>query len=272
MQGPKEAKLPFELVQFVLGEKQAAIFAGVSKRGRIHGDDVERLSRGQPSKQKGRGSRGVPHRLNSEERGEFKRSEKRGYLRLEGTGYRRERKGSPLANSWRQRNDAKAMPTVVMMKATGRDLKGRKDVRDTVCVDWSTMREPGNGNLRTSIEEASRLIAGEEGMEEVDSEEGEFGPGSESDLFKWDSDPIWKLPALNLTFEGERSSAQKMCKSLALMWGTARKEEEGTVGKGPQSRSDAGAKGGGKTKPKKFKRRRGGGKSSEDQLKDFGIL
>ena len=165
-------QLPLELVQFVMGSKHASLFASASRKGRIHGDDVERLSRGQPARQKGRGSRAVPHRLNEEERGEFERSERRGYLRLEGTGYRRERKGSPLANSWRQRNDSRAKPTLVMMKATGRDLKGGRDVTDTVCVDWSTMREPGNANLRKAIEESSRLIAGEEGMKEVFWDDG----------------------------------------------------------------------------------------------------
>ena len=59
-------------------------------------------------------------------------------------------------------------------------------------------------------------------------------------VFKWDSDPIWKLPALNLTFEGDRSRAQAMCKALALSWGTAWKEEEGSVGRGAKSRKDAG--------------------------------
>lgn len=48
------------------------------------------------------------------------------------------------------------------------------------------------------------------------------------------------MPAINLTFEGDRSSAQAMCKALALMWGTARKEEEGSVGRGAKSRKDAG--------------------------------
>ena len=66
-----------------------------------------------------------------------------------------------------------------MMKATGRDLKGRRDVRDTVCVDWSTMREPGNDNLRKAIEESTRLVAGEEGMEEVVWDEG---AGDEGDF------------------------------------------------------------------------------------------
>jgi hypothetical protein len=41
---------------------------------RISKDDVERLSRGQPSKKRGYGSRNIPHRLNDDERQEFDRA------------------------------------------------------------------------------------------------------------------------------------------------------------------------------------------------------
>lgn len=77
-------------------------------------DDVERLSRGQAAKNRGTGSRAVPHRLNADEVAEFKRARERGFVTLRGTGYRRERKGSPLANTWRMWSDANTRPTITL--------------------------------------------------------------------------------------------------------------------------------------------------------------
>lgn len=55
----------------------------------------------------------VPHRLNAEERKIYESAKKKGYLAVRGTGYRRERKGNPLPNSFRQWCDAKGMACVV---------------------------------------------------------------------------------------------------------------------------------------------------------------
>ena len=54
-------------------------------------DDVESISFGRKAKKRGVGSRGVPHRLNSEERTEFELAKKRKYLVLKGSGFREER-------------------------------------------------------------------------------------------------------------------------------------------------------------------------------------
>ncbi len=69
---------------------------------RPHVDDVDRLARGEGAKRRGTGSFHVPHRLNTEERSKFAAAKSAGYLAVRGTGYRRERKGHPLPNSWRQ--------------------------------------------------------------------------------------------------------------------------------------------------------------------------
>ncbi|CAN0161968.1 unnamed protein product, partial [Scytosiphon promiscuus] len=79
-----------------------------SDAGRPSLDDVERLSRGQAAKKRGTGSRGVCHRLNESERKAYDLAKKQGYVVLRGTGYRKERKGSPLQNIFRQFCDAKA--------------------------------------------------------------------------------------------------------------------------------------------------------------------
>lgn len=81
-------------------------------------DDVERLSRGQAAKHRGTGSRAVPHRLNAEESAEFGRARQKGFVTLRGNGYRRERKGSPLANIWRMWSDASMRPTISIYQSS----------------------------------------------------------------------------------------------------------------------------------------------------------
>eukprot|EP00559_Dactyliosolen_fragilissimus_P009420 CAMPEP_0184858988 /NCGR_PEP_ID=MMETSP0580-20130426/4011_1 /TAXON_ID=1118495 /ORGANISM="Dactyliosolen fragilissimus" /LENGTH=72 /DNA_ID=CAMNT_0027355383 /DNA_START=62 /DNA_END=277 /DNA_ORIENTATION=+ len=46
--------------------------------------DVERISYGKPAKKKGTGSRGVPHRLNAEERKVFDFAKRKGFLEVRG--------------------------------------------------------------------------------------------------------------------------------------------------------------------------------------------
>ena len=50
-------------------------------------DDVERLSRGQPTRQR-IGNRGVPHRLNQRERILFEVAKKNGFLKIPASGVR----------------------------------------------------------------------------------------------------------------------------------------------------------------------------------------
>lgn len=76
----------------------------------------------------------MPHRLNAEERKIYDMAKKKGFLSISGSGYRRERKGSPLANIWRQWCDAKALPCLLLAKGADGD--------DSVLVDLSTLRVP----------------------------------------------------------------------------------------------------------------------------------
>ena len=74
----------------------------------------------------------MPHRLNSDERRAYDIAKAKGLLTLEGAGfYRRERKGSPLANIWRQLCDAKAQPCVLVAKGSE---------ADSVLLDLSPLR------------------------------------------------------------------------------------------------------------------------------------
>ena len=88
---------------------------------------------GDAARRRGTGSRAVPHRLNSEERQQYELAQQKGFLTLAGSGYRRERKGAPLANIWRQLCDARAAPCVLL-------CKGAAAGADSVLVDLSTLR------------------------------------------------------------------------------------------------------------------------------------
>jgi len=97
-------------------------------------DDVIRISWGKPAKHKGVGSRGVPHRLNAEERLVFDLAAARGFLEVGGSGWRKERRDAPLLNTYRSFCDARAHPSVVV-------FKGRAGA-DEVVVDLSPARRP----------------------------------------------------------------------------------------------------------------------------------
>lgn len=95
-------------------------------------DDVENLSYGRGAKkQRGTGSRFTCHRLNRDERRIFDEAKRDGFLTVRGTGYRKNRKGSPVGNTFRQRCDALAQICVVVEK--------RSD-SDKVIIDFSTLR------------------------------------------------------------------------------------------------------------------------------------
>jgi hypothetical protein len=61
-------------------------------------NDVERISWGKPAKNKGTGSRGVPHRLNDEERFLFDQARRKGFLEINASGWRKQRRDAPLLN------------------------------------------------------------------------------------------------------------------------------------------------------------------------------
>lgn len=79
-------------------------------------DDVERLSLGKGARKRGTGSRYVPHRLNQDERNIYARAKQDNYLIVKGTAYRRERKGSPVCNTFRQRCDALGQICIIIEK------------------------------------------------------------------------------------------------------------------------------------------------------------
>lgn len=222
---------------------------------RISKDDVERLSRGQPSKQRGYGSRNVPHRLNDDERQELDRAARKGYLTLIGGGNRRTRKGSPLKNIHRQWCDARDCPQILLYKAVG----GK--AIDEVVIDLSPLRLHGLFDTPELVEDflvrwkAQILSAAYESkMELLDSASSSLDDDDECDTLPsniendddytdrdcveevkittaytitlqaldqqaWATNPIWQLPVVSLgLFQGERSNAKTMASTLAKLW------------------------------------------------------
>jgi hypothetical protein len=276
MPGRNRVRVPERMVSYVSGAVKKTRSGKPNDLRRISKDDVDRLSRGQPSKKKGFGSRNVPHRLNDQERNEMDRASKKGYLALAGAGNRRTRKGSPLANIHRQWCDARDKPQILLFKAvSGRPM-------DEVMVDLSPLRmnglfdDPKQADeflvkWKTEILSAATNAGmglcsdddddGEENSEPVldDEEPSDYVVIlNEISQEAWASQPIWKLPMVSIgTFEGDRAKAKAMASELAILWGVP----EETVGDGPKTRKAAGAQGGGKTKTGGLSshRKRGGG-------------
>lgn len=253
----------------------------VNNLRRISRDDVERLSRGQPSKNRGYGSRNVPHRLNEEERQEMERAARRGYITIAGTGYRRGRKGSPLANIHRQWCDARAKPQVILCKASG----GRP--LDSVIVDLSPLRINGlfedhvqvqdflvkwKAQILMTAENAGMELRGDY-VEDNTVDEGDTLYDDDDDGVRieyttsfdveaWATQAIWRLPVMSMgVFEGERSKAKNMAGALAKLWEIP---EENKDAGGAKNRREAGAKKGGKTKMKGLRQHRRSGRNNDD--------
>lgn len=149
-------------------------------KGRPSLDDVERISKGQAAKKRGVGSRAVCHRLNEMERKEFDLAKKLGFVQLRGTGYRRERKGSPLANIHRQLCDAMARPCIEIHRGLGADAV------NAVVVDVSPLRPVGPGALDGAFAVCQALEAEVLPAERSGKGNKEEQGDSEDVLAKWE--------------------------------------------------------------------------------------
>eukprot|EP00566_Odontella_aurita_P011276 CAMPEP_0113556824 /NCGR_PEP_ID=MMETSP0015_2-20120614/17458_1 /TAXON_ID=2838 /ORGANISM="Odontella" /LENGTH=412 /DNA_ID=CAMNT_0000458197 /DNA_START=235 /DNA_END=1473 /DNA_ORIENTATION=- /assembly_acc=CAM_ASM_000160 len=250
--GRNRVRVPGKLVAYTLGEsrvlRKVKDEVKAEKKDthaeRITRDDVERLSRGQPAKKKRYGDKNVPHKLNGKDRGAFDRAARHGYVTLEGTGYRRGRKGSALANIHRQWCDARAKPQVILCKASG----GRP--LDNVIVDLSPLRLGALSPDMSMVDEfltkwkAEMVHAAEKSGMILKSEYvednsqtldifTEDGDGVQTELVitidpdSWASQPLWNLPAISMgVFEGERTQAKAMAKELSLLWKVTEADED----------------------------------------------
>jgi hypothetical protein len=178
-------------------------------------NDVERISWGKPAKKKGTGSRGIPHRLNDDERFLFDQARRKGFLEVAGSGWRSQRREAPLLNSYRSLCDARGQANVVLHKSnTG---------VDELVVDLSPLRNPEN------FDEIARVCldqsAGGETIFQVgeaeESEEEEKEERSLDEATAWETRPIYQLPAYCIAWELSRPEAKALGKRMAEMFDTA---------------------------------------------------
>ena len=176
-------------------------------------NDVERISWGKPAKQKGTGSRGVPHRLNGEERFLFQQARVKGFLEVTGSGWRPQRRDAPLLNTYRSLCDARGQAAVVLHKSsTGMD--------DELVIDISPLRNPEM--FETIVEVCLR--EGRESGQKISSfsfqrNNERLEDGKDSSL--WESNPIYHLPPCCIAWKLPRAAAKKLGKRMAKLFDTA---------------------------------------------------
>ncbi|CEM03333.1 unnamed protein product [Vitrella brassicaformis CCMP3155] len=189
--------------------------------GRAALDDVERISRGQAARKKrrGTGSRNVPHRLNQEERKLYDIAKGRRYLVTSGSAYRRERKGSPLANIYRQWCDAQATPCINIQKGLG------PEGSDLVVVDLSPLRRPASHPVMQQLLESLCSLLSSLGCTVVESpsiaaEPSESVPTIEGlPALDWDEWAIWELPEVAVRAGGkDREGIKAVCQAVLEWW------------------------------------------------------
>ncbi|KAJ8605853.1 hypothetical protein CTAYLR_000535 [Chrysophaeum taylorii] len=140
------------------------------------------------STKKGTGSRGIPHRLNQAERKAFEIAKRKGFAEIAGSGWRRERRDAPLANTWRNWCDAVARPAIILHKP------------DVVVVDLSPLRRGDNA----VVESVALRLAEEKGGEIKIL----FDDVVDDDV-AWCTRPIHQLPRQDVVFTSPDLSAAK---------------------------------------------------------------
>jgi hypothetical protein len=248
-QGPR-VRVPEHLLAYTLGKVKRVREGKPNTLRRISKDDVERLSRGQPAKKRGYGSRQVPHRLSEDDRAAFERAARNGFVTLSTGGGRyhptRHLFGpSPLRNIHRQWCDARAKPQIMLYKAAGQN-----QLLDSVLIDLSPLRcmddddellakfkadifQAANSCGMTLVTSSSVMSSSQKSSSPLSSgsttqeEYKEYSTLDESMEFttvqisssSWAADPIWRLPVVSVgSFEGDRGKAKEMCKQLSLLW------------------------------------------------------
>ena len=181
--------------------------ANAAKKLRPSRDDVDRISWGKPSKKKGVGSRGTPHRLNEAERAEYDRAKARGFVEVAGSAWRKERRDAPLLNTWRNWCDAVALPSVSVQKGTDVDL---------VVLDLSPLRRPDVLEVAAAVRALPTPCAS-------------IDVGESEDIMEEDeARPIHQLPRYEVAWQApDRAAAKTLAKDLASTFGHAPKKASG---------------------------------------------
>ena len=180
--------------------------------------DVERISWGKPAKKKGTGSRGVPHRLNADERQLFDQARRKGVLEIGGSGWRSQRRDTPLLNTYRSLCDARGQACIVLHKgSTG---------EDDLVVDLSPLRLAETFN---EVAIACLAFSGVPGQIEAgvtppnddNDDEGGENDSSVGDEDPFESRPIYQLPPYNIAWTLNRADAKSLGKKMAKAFDTA---------------------------------------------------
>lgn len=237
----KRVRVPEKLVNFLCGEAKKTRDGNVNSLRRARGSQDDTIMKKSSKKKR---KRDAPSKLNDVESRAMERASRKGYVTLAGTGFRRGRRASPLANAHRDWCDLREKPQIILCKATG----GRP--LDNVIVDLSPLRLHGEIKDSKALDDVMMkwkteilIEAGKAGMElrddyvednTVDIADNDFFGEDESqteliikmeDFQSWLSEPIWKLPCVSLgVFEGQRSHAKAMANSLAILWDISEEE------------------------------------------------
>jgi hypothetical protein len=216
---------------------------------RPHVRDVENISWGLPAKKKkGTGSRGIPHRLNQEERLAFDQARRHGFLQVTGSAWRSQRRDAPLLNSYRSLMDARGRPMIVLHKMNPNNpssVISMSDSSDRLVVDLSPLRLPLEFG-RIEMELKYRLMAEFNiDSQHIDSDDDdaediveESDTGEKLDDDGWETRPIYQLPPHSLSWNVSRQQGKLMGKYLGNLFenieevSTSRKPQGVKPGKG----------------------------------------
>jgi len=202
--------------------------------------DVERISWGQPAKKKGTGSRGIPHRLNDDERQSFDRARRDGYLQVIGSAYRSQRRDAPLLNTYRSLMDARGRPMIVLHKLPPNDADQHFDRID---VDLSPLRLPDDFS-KIEIELRERILvefgvnvteanevesSGELDIDEVDDNVDNDNENDMDEDDDWGRRPLYQLSPYFLSWRLSRQQGKQIGKYLGILFDNF--EEKGTDSK-----------------------------------------
>jgi len=202
---------------------------------------VERISWGKPAKKKKTGSRGIPHRLNEDERRAFDQARRQGFLQVTGSAWRSQRSDAPLLNSYRSLMDARGRPAIVLHKLSP-NSSGGVDNGDRLVVDLSPLRLPDEFE-RVELELKERVLAKfnvesqpldieEEDTVDETEEIEVLGNASNDADDGWETRPIYQLSPYSFSWELSRQDGKEVGKHLGILFDNA--EQKATKSKKPK--------------------------------------
>jgi len=201
--------------------------------------DVEKISFGMPAKKKRTGSRGIPHRLNEDERRSFDQARRKGFLEVAGSAWRKERSDAPLLNTYRSLSDARGKPMIVLHKLSP---SSSGEHVDRLVVDLSPLRLPDefekvemelNERILSEFNAESTTAAADKEEKDTDTTILEIDDNDESDVDDgYENRPIYQLSGYEVSWEVSRSVGKAAGKYLGTLFETV--EEKATKTKKPK--------------------------------------